>query len=219
MLAWRYVRIIYLVLSEMQQKNLKEHRLAKHLSQKELADRSGISLRTIQRVEKNESAGSPYVMRTLCETLGIETNNISQVTDIEGPEALQEVTVESVTLNRHLKYLNFSSLSMLLFPFLNLVVVTGTYLYQKKRFVIPNDKATAQKILSFQILWSVITLISLIFTPLIDYWFLHIGEVLEIPLFIWIYLVLLFSNLLITLTVAARLNMGKDPVPSIPNII
>jgi len=213
------MRIIYLVFSEMLQKNLKEHRLAKHLSQKELADRSGISLRTIQRVEKNESPGSPYVIRTLCETLGIETYGLLQHTDNQEPGASPEAIVESVSPNSYLKYLNFSSLSMLLFPFLNLVVVTGTYLYLKKRFVIPNDRTTAQKMLSFQILWSVITLISLIFTPLIDYWFLHIGEVLEIPLFIWVYLVLLFSNLLITLTVAARLNMGKDPIPYIPNII
>jgi len=202
----------------MPQKNLKEHRLAKHLSQKELADRSGISLRTIQRVEKNESACSPYVIRTLCETLGIEVNSLLQSSG-EDSEAFQELIVESVPTSRYLKYINFSSLSVLLFPFLNLVVVTGTYLILKKRFVIQNDRATAQKILSFQILWSVITLIILIFTPLIDYWFLHIGEVLEIPLFIWIYLVLLFSNLLITLGIAARLNMGKDPIPSLPNII
>jgi transcriptional regulator with XRE-family HTH domain len=203
----------------MLKKTLKEHRLAKHLSQKDLADHSGISLRTVQRVEKNGSAGSPYVIRTLCETLGIEANSLLQSSDHEQPRTFQEVIVDSVPPNRYLKYLNFSSLSMLLFPFLNLVVVTGTYLYLKKRFVIPNDRTTAQKILSLQILWSVITLISLIFTPLIDYWFLHIGEVLEIPLFIWIYLVLLFSNLLITLAVAARLNMGKDHILSIPNII
>jgi len=214
------VRIFYLVVSEMLQKNLKEHRLAKHLSQKELADRSGISLRTVQRVEKNESAGSPYVIRTLCETLGIETNSLLQSSDDNNAlEAIREVMVEPVAPNRYLKYLNVSSLSLLLFPFLNLVVVTGAYLILKKRLVTLNDKITAQKMLSLQILWSVTTLIVLIFTPLIDYWFLHIGEVLEIPLFIWIYLVLLFSHLIITLLVAARLNAGKDPMPAFPNII
>lgn len=204
----------------MLKKTLKEHRLAKHLSQKELADHSGISLRTVQRIEKNESAGSPYVIRTLCKTLGIETNSLLQrADDSVGHKGSQEVIAEAITPNRYLKYINISSVSVLLFPFLNLVVVTGTYLILKKRFVIPNDMANAQKILSFQIIWSVATLIILIFTPLIDHWFLHIGEVLEIPLFIWIYLVLLFSHLIITMLSAARLNMGKDPIPYLPNII
>ena len=200
-------------------KNLKEHRLAKNLSQKELSDISGISLRTVQRIEKNESAGSPYVIRTLCNTLGIETNSLPQRADSDSPKAFKEVIVEPAPPNRYLKYVNICSLSVILFPFLNLVVVTGTYLILKKRFVIPNDRVTAQKILSLQIIWSVATLIILIFTPLIDHWFLHIGEVLEIPLFIWVYLVLLFSNLLTIMSVAARLNMGKDPIPYIPNII
>jgi transcriptional regulator with XRE-family HTH domain len=203
----------------MLKKTLKEHRLAKHMSQRDLADHSGISLRTVQRIEKKESAGSPYVIRALCKALGIETNSILQRADYDEHNEFQADIVEAHPPNRYLKYINISSLSGLLFPFLNLVVVTGTYLILKKRFVIPNDRTTAQKILSLQILWSVITLIILIFTPLIDHWFLHIGDVLEIPLFIWIYLLLLFSNLLITIAIAARLNTGKDPIPSIPNII
>jgi transcriptional regulator with XRE-family HTH domain len=203
----------------MLKKTLKEHRLAKHMSQRDLADHSGISLRTVQRIEKKESAGSPYVIRALCKALGIETNSILQRADYDEHNEFQADIVEAHPPNRYLKYINISSLSGLLFPFLNLVVVTGTYLILKKRFVIPNDRTTAQKILSLQILWSVITLIILIFTPLIDHWFLNIGDVLEIPLFIWIYLLLLFSNLLITIAIAARLNTGKDPIPSIPNII
>ena len=204
----------------MLKNTLKEHRLAKHMSQQDLADHSGISLRTVQRIEKNESAGSPYVKRALCKALGIETNNLLQrADDDDGHSGFQDDIVEPVPLNRYLKYINVSSFSVLLFPFLNLVVVTGTFLILKKRFVLPNDRTTAQKMLSLQILWSVATLIMLIFTPLIDYWFLHIGEVLEIPLFIWVYLLLLFSHLIITLLVAARLNMGKDPIPYIPNII
>jgi transcriptional regulator with XRE-family HTH domain len=203
----------------MPKKNLKEYRLAKSLSQQELSDRSGISLRTVQRIEKLESAGSPYVIRTLSETLGIEANSLLQRSDNDESKAFQDVMVESVSPNRYLKYINISSLSVLLFPFLNLVVVTGTYLILRKRLIIPNERATARKILSLQILWSVITLIMLVFTPLIDHWFLHIGDVMEIPLFIWIYLVLLFSHLLITMSAAARLNLGKAPIPYIPNII
>jgi transcriptional regulator with XRE-family HTH domain len=203
----------------MLKKTLKEHRLAKHMSQQDLADHSGISLRTVQRIEKKESAGSPYVMRALCKALGIETDSILQRADYDEHIEFQADIVEADPLNKYLKYINVSSLSVLLFPFLNLVVVTGTYLILKKRFVTPNDRTTAQKILSLQILWSVTTLIMLIFTPLIDHWFLHIGEVLEIPLFIWIYLLLLFSHLIITILVAARLNMGKDPIPFIPNIL
>ena len=203
----------------MQKKTLKEHRLAKHFSQQDLADRSGISLRTVQRIEKNESAGSPYVIRTLCKTLGIETDSLVQQKEEDDKHLFREESPEPVPLNKYLKYINISSVSVILFPFLNLVVVTALYLIFKKRFTIRNDRFIASKILSLQILWSVATLAILIFTPLFDHLFLHIGEILEIPLFIWIYLVMLFSHLLITLTVAVRLNIHKDPIHYIPNII
>lgn len=203
----------------MEKKTLKEHRLAKHLSQQDLADRSGISLRTVQRIEKNESAGSPYVIRTLCKTLDIETDSLVQQKDQNDKHLFREETLEPIPLNKYLKYINISAVSVILFPFLNLAVVTALYLILKKRFTIQNDRSIASKILSLQILWSVATLAILIFTPLFDHLFLHIGEILEIPLFIWAYLVMLFSHLLITLTVAVRLNLHKDPMPYIPNII
>lgn len=218
------------LLPKMEKKTLKEHRSLKHLSQQELAHLSGISLRTIQRLEKNVSPGSPYVIRTLCEALNIEAGNLLLETANENKAVQKEELSETHTsvqpvdigsredsVNKTLKYINFSALSVILFPFCNLVAVPVFYLIFKKKLAIPAEKEAALKIISFQIIWSVLTLIFLVFIPLIDHWFLGVNEILEIPLFLWGYLLLLFSHLLITLTTAARLNQKGDPMPYIPN--
>ncbi len=57
-------------------KNLKSHRIAKGLTQEDLASHSGISIRTIQRIEKGFSAGSIYSVNALVKTLNIERNEL-----------------------------------------------------------------------------------------------------------------------------------------------
>ena len=63
-------------------KSLKEHRTNEQLSQQELADKSGISIRTIQRIEKKLSSGSPYIIKSLCKALQIEVDDIELSTFI-----------------------------------------------------------------------------------------------------------------------------------------
>lgn len=215
----------------MHKKTLKEYRLLQHLSQQELADRSRVSLRTIQRIEKDGSSGSPYVIRSLCEALNIETGSLmmekidvghkdcngEDMAVINTHSIVNVATLEKAMANKYLKYINFSALLVFLCPFFNLVTVPVLYFHFKKKLMIPTQRAVALKIISFQILWSVVTLILLVFTPLMDYWFLHLGEMLEIPLFIWVYLVLIFSHLIITLKIAARLSEKAEPMPYIPN--
>lgn len=53
-------------------KRIKEARLTKRWTQSELADRCGVSLRTIQRLEKDEVTASLYSSGKLVEVLGIE---------------------------------------------------------------------------------------------------------------------------------------------------
>ncbi|RFS20003.1 DUF4870 domain-containing protein [Chitinophaga silvatica] len=210
-------------------KTLKEHRAIQQLSQQELADRSGISLRTIQRLEKNASTGSAYVIRTLCSTLKIEIEdlfiesekNTKEEEDmIPGrPASFIDDTSAKNKYSIYLKYINFSTLTSLIFPFLGLIISPVFYLLYKKKLTENTDRQAALKILSFQILWAAFTLALLIFTPLIDYLFLHVSEIEEIPLFMWVYLILLFFHLLSTLLTAIRLNRGNRLLPLVPNIL
>ena len=72
---------------------LKEIRTSKGLTQNELSDKSGIALRTVQRMERNEGKPSLYSMNAIGEALGVnltllyapddetENRNIMESTD------------------------------------------------------------------------------------------------------------------------------------------
>ncbi len=74
---------------------LKEIRTSKGLTQNELSDKSGIALRTVQRMEANEGKPSLYSMNAIGEVLGVnltllyapddetEKRNIMEGTDIQ----------------------------------------------------------------------------------------------------------------------------------------
>lgn len=57
---------------------LKQHRESKAWSQSHLAEVSGISLRTIQRIEKSGIA-SPESVKSICATFGIQIDDLAIV--------------------------------------------------------------------------------------------------------------------------------------------
>lgn len=62
---------------------LKELRLIKGFSQEELSERSGISIRTIQRIEKGDSEPRGTTLQLLCGALGQDIKDIISVEKIE----------------------------------------------------------------------------------------------------------------------------------------
>ena len=57
-------------------KKIKELRKKKGLSQEELAESSQVNLRTIQRIENNESEPRGKTLNLICEVLGINVEDI-----------------------------------------------------------------------------------------------------------------------------------------------
>ncbi len=206
-------------------KTLKEYRLQRHLSQNELAERSGVSLRTIQRVESGTSAGSPYVVRQLCTTLGIDWREVNNAEDPSGSHAEAETedglpAVSAVhRYDKLVKYVNFSALSVLCFPLLNLLVPSVLYLVYKSELPDSRDRSAVLKILDLQILWTAITLVALIAVPLADHLFLGLGHVLEIPLFLWAYLLMVIGLVAIILKTANDINKTEKLLVFLPDIL
>ncbi len=206
-------------------RSLKDHRLHQHLSQQQLAEQSNVSLRTIQRIESGASLGSPYVVRQLSAALDIEPQNLlfsdkPRELRSENPR-LSEVpnTAADECYDDRVKYLNFSTLSVICFPFLNLVVSAAIYFFLRLRLSSERDKKAVRAILSLQILWSFITLAVTIFIPVLDYLFFNVGDILEIPLFLWAYLILVFTLVFITLKTAIDIDKKKDLLLFVPNIL
>lgn len=60
---------------------IREHRKAKGLTQEELAEKTKINLRTIQRIESSDSAPRESTLRLICNELEIERETIQQISD------------------------------------------------------------------------------------------------------------------------------------------
>lgn len=213
----------------LMKKNLKQIRNEKILSQQELANLSGISLRTIQRIEKNESKGSPYIIKSLCKALEIDPQTIyfDSADRENATEQLQEITAQE-PINKmkrndcpkEIKYINFSGLIVLLVPFANLVSVPVFYFLFKKKLNTNASTRTALKILSFQIIWSIATMLFMISTPLVILWFSPIpAAMLDIPMFVWVYWFMLFIHLITSFVISFQLNKDDHPVQFIPNLL
>lgn len=57
--------------------HIREIRISKGLTQSELSEKSGVALRTIQRIEKNEVSPSSYSLKAIGEALGVQLNEAS----------------------------------------------------------------------------------------------------------------------------------------------
>ena len=130
------------------QNKLKFYREKQNLTQSELAEKSGLSLRTIQRVE-NGNTPKGFTLKALTEALKLDDETLLK----------NELSLDKV------KLINLSILSFLIIPFGN-IIVPSILTYTNK------DKTTrllGKEIISLQIIWTVITCFLLIISPLIQH--------------------------------------------------
>ena len=184
--------------------SLREYRRLKNLTQEELSKSSGISIRTIQRIEKGLSTGSSYTLKTLAETLQIESSDLLH--DQGKPRLLAKNSVKT------LKLMNFSVLTMLIIPLGN--IIFPAIIFFKNR---DGEKVNTigKRILNFQI-FSML-LLPFFFTIL----FLFVGRgYAGIPItFIISYLTCGLANIIITIHTSIQINEQKDVLSFIPNIL
>jgi transcriptional regulator with XRE-family HTH domain len=133
--------------------NLRLIREQQNLTQEELAEQSGVSVRTIQRIEAG-SAPKGYTLRVLSETLNIPELQLlvesSQISDEERSELL---TAELSTVKADstvYKMINLSSLLFIILPPLN--VLLPLFLMKGKN---AKDAMTVQ-IISIQLMWTIL---------------------------------------------------------------
>ena len=125
---------------------IKELRTRRGISQEELSERTGLSLRTIQRIENNET-----------EPRGDSLKRLAQAFDV-APDELVDWTVQED--RGFLLSLNLSSPSFLPFPLLGILVPLIIWI-SKKGKVQDVDKL-AKEILNFQITWTMVLILGYI---------------------------------------------------------
>lgn len=124
---------------ELAQK-IKGLRNRKGFSQEELAEKAGLSLRTIQRIENGET-----------EPRGDSLKRIASAFDVSSDEILDWAVQED---KRFLASLNLSSLSFIIFPILGILVPLIIWISKKDKIKGANN--IAKDILNFQITWTMI---------------------------------------------------------------
>ncbi len=104
-------------MAEIRAKKIKQFRKEKGYSQDKLAQKSGLGLRTIQRIEQGYSQARGETLCLLAEALEVEIKDlIEEESTSEKPKKTEENS------SGYLLALHLSSLSILLFPFLNVLV-------------------------------------------------------------------------------------------------
>lgn len=119
---------------------VKSLRQCKGFSQEELAENSGLSLRTVQRVENAESCPTGETLKRISKTLNIN------------PEELIDWTTEENS--RYLIIFNLSALFFILFPVLGILVPLVMWISKKDK--IKNVKEIGVVIINFQITWTIL---------------------------------------------------------------
>jgi transcriptional regulator with XRE-family HTH domain len=155
---------------------LTEYREKLNLTQEELATKSGISVRTIQRIESGIKPKG-YTLETLSKTLGINKDAL-----------LTEQNELTISNNKLIKFINLSSILLLIVPF-GSILMPLIIMYWKKEI-----NTITKQIVSIQILWTLASIIFVIGSSFLKNWFFLNNQVTTFTI-----LILLVVNLYIIL--------------------
>lgn len=181
---------------------LKIIREQQNLTQEELSEKSGISVRTIQRIEAGTKPKG-HTLKTLSKTLEINDSDLlTENNSIEIDQKIDEINLindeipqENETINfSKIKLINLSSILFIIFPPINILApLLLSYLYKQKNNI-------TKQIISVQIIWTISA--PIIFMLGI---FLKLGRQFTLVLIIAIVL----SNLYIILRNALEIDRNK----------
>ncbi|MDN3580522.1 helix-turn-helix domain-containing protein [Mucilaginibacter flavus] len=134
-------------------KKIKELRTRKGLSQDELAEQAQVSLRTVQRIENNETEARGDTLKRLASALDINTEELT-----EAPFETTETTAED---NRSfLALFNLSALTFIIFPLLGIITPLAIWLSNRKK-INSIDKA-CKRVINFQISWCLSIIVTIV---------------------------------------------------------
>lgn len=158
----------------------------KNLTQNELAEKSGLSLRTIQRIEAGNILKG-FTLKTIAEALETDPENLI-------------FKKENIEIERA-KIINLSVLSGLIIPF-GSVIFPLILTYKTKDSI---NKELGKQIVSVQIVLSLILSVLMIASP-----FLQSTFTLKFPLFIIPLIAILCLKLLIVILNGIGLNQKQE---------
>lgn len=158
----------------------------KNMTQNELAEKSGLSLRTIQRIEAGNILKG-HTLKTIAKTLETDSENL--IFKNENPEI------------ERAKLINLSALSGLIVPF-GSIVLPLILTYKTKDHL---NKEIGKQIVSVQIILSLLLSVIMIICPFVQKIFS-----VKVPLFIFPLIIILSLKLLIVIVNGISLNKKQE---------
>ncbi|MEQ9266365.1 MAG: helix-turn-helix domain-containing protein [Balneolaceae bacterium] len=185
---------------------LREIRKQQSLTQEELSEVSGVSIRTIQRIEKGLSAGSPHTIKTLAKALEIQNIDLLPDPDNDTSESTYKSGIGKVML------MNLSSLMLAVFPLGNIIFPSIIFFLNRKNSTV---NKLGRKILSFQILLTMFLFLTLIVTGMV---FGRGFGIIPAPV-VYTYWIVVPVNILFTTLTAINLGKENEILEYVPRLL
>lgn len=148
---------------------LQDIRQKQNLTQEELYERSGISVRTIQRIEAG-NAPRGYTLKTLAKALSVPED-----------ELLEEAETAVIPADANLlKLINFSALPFMFVPPLN-IVVPLLIMYTQKGFT-----PLTRRLVTVQIIWALVAAVLCVMVVMLNDWFAIRGKYMMLVPVLWL---------------------------------
>lgn len=162
---------------------LREIRERHNLTQEELSEKSGISVRTIQRIESGTEPKG-HTLKILTKTLDLKENEL-----IEKPKDQKPINYS------FLKIINISSVVFAFLPPVNIALPLSLM------FIMKQVNPLTKQIVSVQIIWSIVAIIIFMLSAFMKNWF-SLGNKFSLVVMV----VLVLSNVFIILRNAAEID-------------
>jgi transcriptional regulator with XRE-family HTH domain len=170
-------------------KKILEIRKSKGLTQEELSELAKINLRTLQRIEKDETEPQSKTLKRLCEVLEIK------VEDILGYGKKDD--------NNFLIFFHLSVLSFFLIPLGNILIPTILWLTRREKINGLNERGA--DLLNFQILWTILVFISFAASILVYFDWHSGGGRVYMPA-IYIVFMLILTNIVYAIVMSVSIS-------------
>jgi len=159
-----------------------------NLTQDELSQRSGVSIRTIQRIESGTQPKG-YTLKMLAKAL-----------DTDEADLLAGAGTDEAVNRNVLKVINLSALPFTLLPPLNVLVPLAVMLIKKEHGPV------AKKIISIQFIWTLVAAVLLAVVLILNDWFsVPSPFTLTIPI-VWV-----LANSVVILRNAVEISRSDTP--------
>lgn len=159
-------------------------------TQLELAKQTGLSLRTIQRLESNNKEPKGYTLTMLSEVFNIAPLVLQD--QFKSIEQTKESEINSIRI------INLSVLAFLIIPFGNLLIPLLVWRKKRKSKLVDD---LGRKIINFQIFWSILLCLSLCISP-----FISTGIIFSFPIILIVLGIAVLINLMVVITTATALQ-------------